>query len=397
VYLKVILRTVLLAALLAAALPAAPGAARAEEATVFVRAGRFHHADGRTVPDAVVAIRDGRVLVTGGGEFVPDGARVFEATAASAGFVDLWTTLPRGEEAEDPRPFAPGLRASDGIDPADRAAAAAAREGVLRRLVLPSDRNPIGGRAAAVRVVGAEGRLAVDGTPGACVLSFVDAAARRERFPGSLAGIVRGLESALDGAAVPFGGADPALGLDARERALLAELLKPGARALFHARSRGDVGAALRFAAGRKLRPVLVDPRCGGETVLAAAKAAGIPAADLAVILALDAGDPRFHLEAAGALARAGATVGFGSGGPTRGPDAVRFAAALAVRHGMDPGAARAALLGRGFEWLGWGASGPATGEPADLVLLDGDPVDPSSRILAVLAGGEPIPRKGRP
>jgi imidazolonepropionase-like amidohydrolase len=397
VYRKVILRTVPLAALLAAALPPVPRAAPEEEAALFVRAGRLHHADGRTIPDAVVAIRGGRVLSAGSGGPVPAGARVLEATAAAPGFVDLWTTLPGGEEAEDPQPFAPGLRAIDGIDPADRAAAAAAREGVLRRLVLPSDRNPMGGRAAALRVVGPDGRLGADGPPGACVLSLGDAAARRDRYPGSLAGIVRGLESSLEGAAVPFGGADPELGLGSRARAMLAELLRPGARAFFHARSRGEVGAALRFAAGRKLRPVLVDPRCGGEALLDAAKAAGIPATDLAVVLALDAGDPRFHLEAAGVLARAGATVGFGSGGPARGPDAVRLAAALAVRHGMDPGAARAALLGRGFEWLGWGASGPAPGEPADLVLLDGDPVDPSSRIIAVLAGGEPLPRKGRP
>jgi imidazolonepropionase-like amidohydrolase len=157
------------------------------------------------------------------------------------------------------------------------------------------------------------------------------------------------------------------------------------------ARTRAEVAAALRLAAARKLRPILVDPRCGAPAILEAAAAAGIAPADLSAVFVLDLDDPLFRLRAPGILARAGAAVGFGSGGPARGPGAARRAAALALRHGMDPGQARHALLGRGFGALRGAPSGAVVGEPADLVLLEDDPEDPASRVLGVLAAGEEV------
>jgi len=363
-------RFALAAALLAAVpAPASP--------VLAVRAATLHLADGTAVADAVVLVKDGRVAALGSGLPVPAGARVREVPVAAAGFVDLRAFLPRGNDGEDPRPFAPSLRAADGLDPADPAAAAAAREGVLARLLLPSDRNPAGGRAAAVRVAGREGRIEVAVPDAGAVFSFAAAAARRERFPGSLLGIVRGLEAAFDGA-------DPALGLTEGDRAALRAAAAGAGSSFLRAGTRAEVAAALRFAAARKLRPVLVDPRCGGEAILEAARAAGIPPVGLSVILVLDLDDPLVHLRGAGVLAKAGVAVGFGGGTP----GAVRRAAALAVHHGMDPGAARGALLGRGFPGLGRPL---AEGSPADLVLLDGDPVEPATRVLEVLAGGETV------
>lgn len=392
-------RTLAAALLLAASAPGAGGAPVPAATLLAVKASRLHLADGRTLADAVVIVKDGLVAAVGSGLPIPAGATVREVPDASAGFADLWSRAPGGNDAEDPRPFAPSLRAADGLDPRDGAAAAAAREGVLARLLLPSDRNPAGGRAAAIRVAGGDGRLAVVSADAGGVFSLCGVAERRERYPGSLAGILRGLESIFDAAAgtrSPFGGADPALALGAADRAALAGL--PGGKvpAFLYARSRPEVAAALRFAADRKLRPVLVDPRCGADAVLGAAAAAGIAPADLSAVILLDLDDPLFHLRAAGALAKAGVAVGFGAGGPWRGPGAIRRAAALAVRHGMDPGAALGALLGRGFGTLRADPAGVVLGEPADLVLLDGDPVEPATRVLGVLAGGESVERRAK-
>ncbi len=370
--------------LLAALAPGArgAGAAQAPAPILAVKATRLHLADGRTLADAVVILEGGRVAAVGSGLPVPAGAKVREVPDASAGFADLWTRAPGANDAEDPAPFAPSLRAADALDPRDRAAAAAARAGVLARLLLPSDRNPAGGRAAALRVAGGDGRLEVAVADAGAAFSVADAARRRDRFPDSLAGTLRGLAAIFDaaaGARPAWGGGDPEIPLDAADRAALAGL--PGGKlpCWIFARSRVEVAAALRFAAERKLRPVLVDPNCAAGEVLEGAAAAGVAPADLGAVLVLDIDDPLFRLRAPGLLAKAGVAVGFAGAGPWRG------------RHGMDPAAARGALLGRGFPALRGDPAGVAAGGPADLVLLDGDPVEPATRVLDVLAGGESL------
>ncbi len=392
------LAAALLAAVAGSAAPAAPGPA-AESPVLAVRAGRIHFADGRTVIDAVILVREGRVAAVGPGIPVPRGARVLDAAVVSPGFADLSTGLAGGEDAEDPRPFGASLRIVDGFDPADPAAAAAAREGVLRRLLLPSDRNPAGGAAAVLRPCDASGRLAAVVPAAGGTLSLTAAAARRDRHPGSFAGLLRALEAAFAGIpgapAGPFTGADAGLGLTPADTAALAGLVGGAAPTFLRAGSRAEVRAALALAARHSLRPVLVEPRCGAPAILEAAASAGIPPGDLAVVLSLDAGDPEVHLAAAAGLVAAGVRVGFGSGAD-RGPDGLRFMAALARRHGLGREEARAALLGAGLPFLGRSPAGIAEGDPADLVLLDGDPADPSAPILSVVAGGAVLRGEGR-
>lgn len=380
----------------AAAAPAVPLPAE-DPGVVAVLASRLHLADGRTLADAVVLVRGGRVAALGPNLPVPAGARVHRAPVACPGFADLRTGLPSGQDAEDPRPFGASLRVADGLEPLDPAAAAAAREGVLRRLLLPSDRVPLGGRAASLRPSGPESALEVLVADAGGAISVSGAAARRERHPASLAGLLRALEAAFHGVpgarGGPFEGADPALGLTEGDRAALASLAGGGAPAFLRARTRTEVGAALDLAGRLRLRPVLLEPACPGPGILEAAAAAGVAAADLSVVLAPGPGDPEWALAAPGILAKAGARVGFTAGG--RGPDALRLAAALARSRGMEPAAARSALLGGGFPLLGRGPSGLDEGDPADLVLLDGDPEDPASRVLGVLSGGVRLGKAG--
>ena len=402
-------RAILPAALLAAAL-GAPAPAPAAAPVLVIRASRLLLADGTAIPEAVVVVKDGKVAAMGGSIPVPAGARVIDAAVAAPGLADLWTSIPGGHGAEDPRPFAPGLRVSDGLDPADDDARNAAREGVLFRVVLASDRNPLGGRAAAARVSGARGLLALASADAGGTISITGSAVRRDRFPGSLAGLLAGIGERFDAAARADGTAAradgetttrPSPGPDSHWEsdnspgtlAALRDLVGGRSRSWIFARSRADVRAALALASARRLSPALVDPLCGAGDILAAARAAGIEPASLRVVLRLEADDPAYRLEAAGALAVAGVRVGFGTGGGGD-ADALRFMAALAVRHGMEPEHARGALLARGFDLPGRSPAGLAVGAPADLVLLDGDLLEPASRITGVVAGGEPLPRR---
>lgn len=387
------MRGALPAAALALLLLGGAAAPAAAPATLAIRAAQYYGPDGKSIPDAVVIVKDGRIEAVGPGLPIPKDARVLEAAVACPGFADCWTRTTGGNDAEDPRPFAPALRAADGLDPRDPSAVAAAREGVLTRVLLPSDRNPLGGRAAALHVAGHGGDLATSGKSADLggVISLCGAALRQDRYPCSLVGLMRALESAFDAAQAEGRDAtgDPGLDLGRADR---KALLDRGQWWVF-ARTRAEVRAACDLAK-RRLGPraVLVDPHCGAAEILSAAAAAGTPAQEVYAVLSLDPDDPLLHLRGAGLLAAAGAHVAFGTGGPARGPDAIRLAAALAVRHGMSPDAARGALLGRGFPLPDRGRAG----DSADLVLLDGDPVDPASRVLRVLAGGETLPPRGK-
>ena len=383
------------AAALAFAALGAPAAAPAAPPVLAVRASRLLLADGSTVAEAVIVLKGGAVAAMGGGIPIPREARVLDAAVAAPGFADLWTSVPGGHDAEDPRPFAPGLRVADGLDPADPGARSGAREGVLYRVVLASDRNPLGGRAAAARAAGPRGMLALAAADAGGTISVTEAAARRDRFPGSLAGILEGIGAGFDAAARSDGeGAAPEGDgeFGPGDREALRALAGGKSPAWIFARSRAEVRAALDISARRRLAPTLVDPRCSAAELLAAARGAGLEPSAVRAVLALEADDPAYRLEAAGALAAAGVRVAFGSGGG-RDADALRFMAALAVRHGMDPERARGALLGRGFDLPGRSPQGLVVGGPADLVLLDGDPIDPASRVLSVIAGGEPVAR----
>lgn len=90
----------------------------------------------------------------------------------------------------------------------------------------------------------------------------------------------------------------------------------------------------------------------------------------------------------AGALADAGVQVLIGTGGAPSARD-LRLLAALAVGHGLDPEVGLAAVTSnpaRVFDLRRLGSV--ERGKDADLLVLDGDPLDSATRILYVLSHG---------
>ena len=72
---------------------------------------------------------------------------------------------------------------------------------------------------------------------------------------------------------------------------------------------------------------------------------------------------------------------------------ALRDQAALAVRHGLPREEALRAVTSRAAALAGAGdrVGTLAPGRDADLVLFDGDPLEPSSRVLLVAVDGEVV------
>jgi imidazolonepropionase-like amidohydrolase len=320
----------------------------------------------------------GRVVARGGDHVV-------DAAVTNSGLMDAWTRGDAENASEDPQPFGAALHTGFGVDPFDRFVSEASNGGVLLRRVLPGASNPVGGIPARVVLSTTGGLTGPVSEERACAFSFTAAATRRERYPGSLAGLVRALESAFDTAtgrrSEAFSGSDVALRLTEADLKVLRDLVEPaGGRAYLFAESEAEVRAALRLAGKRGLKAVLVGPRCGAAVVLDAARASLPSVTDLEVVMTLSPEDPLIVLRTPGLLADAGVRVRFGTAAQDAPPAALRFVAALAVRHGMERSAAYDAILSPEIDRSQLGSE--------RIVNFDGDPLEPATRVVTAISSG---------
>ncbi|MEM6570674.1 MAG: amidohydrolase family protein [Planctomycetota bacterium] len=184
------------------------------------------------------------------------------------------------------------------------------------------------------------------------------------------------------------------------EKAALARVAEGEIPLVVHAERAVEIRELLRLTESlSRLRLVVA----GGTSSLACADALaerGVP-----VIVAprpSDAGGPVGELDPGLSLAaelhERGVEVLIGSGGRSaRASRDLPHLAALAVGHGLDPDAAlRAITLGpaRVFDVAGHVGS-VQRGRKADLLVLSGDPLSSSTRVLAAISGGEVVHTAG--
>jgi len=97
------------------------------------------------------------------------------------------------------------------------------------------------------------------------------------------------------------------------------------------------------------------------------------------------------RLSIAGELSRAGVKVLIGTGGERSSRD-LRLLAALAVGHGLDPAEALSAITEYPAEVFDLASVGAVErGKDAELVVLDGDPLDSTTRVRYVISHGQVV------
>jgi imidazolonepropionase-like amidohydrolase len=361
--------------LLAGALPAVSAAG---QEILAVKAGRLVVAPGKVVPEAVLVVRGGRVHAYGPGLAIPAGARVVDHSGATVapGLVDVWTRLTTATEVrERARAWTPRLRAADAIDPTDRKWALWAAAGITSVAVAP-DPDQVGGGLACLVKTGPAPKVAAQEV---FFQGSLDESARdRERPPTSLPGQVALLRRQV--AAAREAGTDAPAGL---RQAVAGEL--PWALV---AGRRNEMAAAAALARELGLGGFLVAPP-GHRRLpeLVAATRLGV------VLLPADTEAPEWRFALAARLARQGTKVAFASGAPGESPLALRLQPARACRYGLDRTAALAAVTAVPAALLGLehciGSLEPA--RDADFLVLDGDPLDPGTRILATWVEGRRV------
>jgi imidazolonepropionase-like amidohydrolase len=159
------------------------------------------------------------------------------------------------------------------------------------------------------------------------------------------------------------------------------------------------VGAAISWAERQGVNIVI---RTSPATAVATAdllKAKNVPVI-LSTILAMPQGEDTFHAatyQAPGLLSKAGVTFAFSSGGFET-VRLVPFQAAMAVAWGLDRNEALKALTINAAKIFGADrALGTLeAGKIANLIVVNGDPLEIKSRVMHVVIGGRDVPLESK-
>ena len=363
------------------------------------------------VKDATILISDGRIVsVKAHGSVAPGAVEIrAQGRTVTPALVDAATQIGLGEVGgidEERRgevksgPLGPAFSIAYGFDPEDQAVRQARADGLAWALIYPSGSAsaPFDGTAALVRL-GRES-AAVERPSAALVITV--AGAEAGRVGGSSAAAWQLVRNALDEARSYRPSTKPGLPRDQLLNHLDARALRPvlaGALPVIVNCDRlADIRQAIALARDYRLRMILL----GGAEAWAAAPE--LAKADIPVILdpldTLPDSYDRLGVRPDGAalLHKAGVALAFSvsAQGIYRSWDAgpsLREGAGLAVAAGLPYPAALAAITSAAAKVIGLppkaGTLGP--GAAADLVIWDGDPLEPSSAPVLVMIDGEEV------
>jgi imidazolonepropionase-like amidohydrolase len=424
---------------------------------LLVRGERVILSPDREIEGGAILIQDGRIIEVGADVTGPEGARVLEGKVVVPGFVDGWSTLGVPSEiAGDPQ-TSPASRTADGLDPwialAERREALAA--GVTAVRSQAGLRSSFGGLGAILRPdptlfwsSEANGLLRSDACVGASVglprfgnlpdvferiaeverlAARIDAGRRyREaeieyrhalaEWDEAIAEKVKELEK--DAKKAKKDREKKLKEAEEKDKEFKDEKYKEDKKpkvprydeddAVMARVAEGEIVLVVEVHRAEEIRGLLAATSGFDRLrlVLAGATeslpfAAELATREIPVIVwpaPLGPARPseleRHDLALAGELDRAGVRVLIGSGGAAQARD-LRLLAALAVGHGMDPKKALEAIT-----------SAPASvfdlegrigtierGAEADLVILDGDPLDSLARVRYVVSAGKVVER----
>jgi imidazolonepropionase-like amidohydrolase len=368
-----------------------------------IRAKELWTSAGQRVPDGLLVVADGRIRSVGSAREIDDGEPFLHHDGVvTAGLIACRTqsgTL--GELQDDTRSVMEGARGMHAFEPSSRDFARALEAGITSVGIAPGPFNLVGGLACVVKTAG--GRVVQP--EAALALSLSATMLGRST---TQAGFAFGAAEGTAAAPEPFeGGPESPRGARGTRTptsysgavALLKELFTRGDGPFGRAR-RGDLAVTIdAWDRHEVLRAVQLAQELGLHGAIRGAPLAGDPAvvealkaSGLGVIVGpYTAGQTTASLESVKRLAEAGVPVAFALDGPWLAPAELRLSAARALRAGAPREAVWKALTEDAARLSGAAESIGvlAPGHDADFVLWSGDPLDLSSRVLAVYVDGK--------
>lgn len=363
------------------------------------------------IPDALLVVADGKIrAIRTAREADPALPLLRHEGVVSAGLIACRTQSgTRDELQDDTRTVLPGARAVHAFDPASADYRRALAAGITSLGLAPGPQNLVGGLACVVKTAG--GRVVNPGSSLALSLSssaLGRSTARGGFLFGSAEGDEHGIGVAEPGLSQADGGPESSsrstrgtrtptgyAGALEALRDLFASGNGPFGRArrgelavTIEAWDRHEILRALDFAREQDLVGAIRGaPLAGDPDVVAALKASGF-----GVILGpYSAEQTRPSMESLARLAAAGVPVAFAVDAPSNAEEQLRLSAVRALQAGASREAVWKALTEDAARLSGVAkATGKlAPGLDADFVLWSGNPLDLTSRVVAVYVDGE--------
>lgn len=357
-----------------------------EPQSFAIRAGKIWTLTDGVITNGVIIVNNGKITAVGENADIPEGAKVLDMSDKNVmpGMIDAHCHIGLsldilGEMDETVAAVAADMQILDAFNPQADDVKKALRSGVTTVLLAPGNKNPIGGQSAIVKLDTSKAKDWVLKRTAGVEFSLMNQALMFDREPTSRAGLVELIREELEQAK-----ADQAEGFNPR-REVLKQVVAGKLPAYIWAHTVDEIASAMTIVDEYNLNAVLVAAGQGDEIADMIAKR------NLSVIyppLLLSSKDK--DLKRAGKIANSGVKLAFASLAPKTNLYDLRTSAILAVKYGLDKETALKSLTINAAEILGVSdrLGSISEGKDADLVILNGDPLQLTSSIEMVIING---------
>ncbi len=346
-----------------------------------VRAKAYVDRDGSVVNGATLIVKDGKVSAIGSDVRVPAGCFVLDRPDATIcpGFVDPHVTLgAMGRTGEAANSIETEADAAELFNRYHHDFDRAVRAGVTTVLLTPRSSHLVGGRTVAVKTAGETTLTRIVG-PGPIKLSLAPAAFTTARPPTSLQGGLARLRGMIAAARA-----------DRNDEGAFAKWARGEAVAIVDTIEAAELGSLARLVADERVKCVALHGNYAAER-LSDIKLTGQPV----ILGTYEFTDSLRFTRTPVILQREGVGFALTSNAPRYGPELLRIGAAIAMAQGLDAAAAHAALTTTPAEIIGVQdrVGSLEVGKDADFILMDGQSLDLTSRIIEVFVDGRRVYR----
>ena len=351
-----------------------------------LRAGRIWTATDGIITDGVIIIKNGKIQAVRKKPDVPAGMKLldFSGKDVMPGLIDAHCHIGLSldifsEIDETVLAVTPDMQILDAFNPLADDVKKALSSGVTTVLLAPGNRNPIAGQTAVVKLYGKKTKDRVLKRSAGVKFSLRDEALMADRRPTSRAGLLALIREELNNAKTHKEDKP-----DLRS-AVLTSVVDANFPVYICAYTVDEIAAAVTLVDEYDLNAVLIGARQGDEvTKLIAGQ--NIPVIYSPLLLFSRDKDLKRVVK----MADGGIKVAFSSTAPRTPLSDLRTSAITAVKYGLNPEVALKSLTINAAQILGVSkrVGSIQKGKDADLVILNGDPLQPTSTVEMVIING---------